>query len=82
VDSNFTYLSLIGATVHLEKQQDESESKTAQLVFQQIVCRLCPQARGKIGAPLRYRRGYIRPSESSSVLAAIMKSFRCRPPIL
>src|SRR5918992_4728059 len=31
---------------------------------------------------VEYRAGHVHPSESSSVLAAMMKSFWCRPPIL
>jgi hypothetical protein len=49
VDSNFTYLSLIGAAVHLDKAPRGEREETARLVFPQIACRLCPQTHDEVG---------------------------------
>src|SRR5215210_3368528 len=51
--------------------------------FPWSACRLCTQAREYVGdSPADEDVDYVCPSESSSVLAAMMKPFWCRPPIL
>src|SRR4028119_1310881 len=51
--------------------------------FPADACRLCPQACEEVGnSSTDENVDYACPSESSSVRAAMMKSFWCRPPIL
>src|SRR5215203_3490205 len=82
VDSIFTYLSLIGAAVHLDKalRREREDTRAARLPADRLP--IVPSNPQRRGFPLQERRDYLRPSETSSVRAAIMKSFRCKPPIL
>src|SRR5215203_481430 len=80
---HFTHLALVTAAGQQNKILRRGESKTARLVFPRNASRLRPPACEEVANSSAGRDvNYVCPSESSSVLAAMMKSFRCRPPIL
>src|SRR5215211_28882 len=80
---HFTHLALVTAAGQQNKVLRRGESKTARLVFPRNARRLRPPACEEVANSSAGRDvNYVCPSESSSVFVAMMKSFRCRPPIL